>query len=92
VFLVLAALYESLVLPLAIIMIVAMGLLAALTGVWLTHGDNNIFTQIGFMVLGGARGEECHPDVEFARELEFQRPHAAAGRHRGGGPQAAAGS
>src|SRR5207253_3476645 len=53
VFLVLAALYESLTLPLAIILIVPMGLLAALTGVWLTKGDNNIFTQIGFMVLVG---------------------------------------
>src|SRR5207249_10643994 len=53
VFLVLAALYESLALPIAIILIVPMGLLAALTGVWLTHGDNNIFTQIGFRVLVG---------------------------------------
>jgi multidrug efflux pump len=49
VFLVLAALYESLVLPLSIILIVPMALLAAMTGVWLTHGDNNIFTQIGFI-------------------------------------------
>src|SRR5206468_11016104 len=53
VFLVLAALYESLVLPLAIIMIVPMGLLAALTGVWLSGGENNVFTQIGLMVLVG---------------------------------------
>src|SRR5262249_5035083 len=43
VFLVLAALYESLVLPLSIILIVPMGLLAAITGVWLSGGDNNIF-------------------------------------------------
>src|SRR5439155_1045013 len=50
VFLVLAALYESLALPLALILIVPMGLLAALTGVWLTRGDNNVFPQIGFMV------------------------------------------
>ncbi len=53
VFLVLAAQYESLTLPLAIILIVPMGLLAAMTGVWLTHGDNNVFTQIGLIVLVG---------------------------------------
>ncbi len=53
VFLVLAAQYESLVLPLAIILIVPMCLLAAITGVWLTGGDNNIFTQIGLIVLVG---------------------------------------
>ncbi|MFI7808466.1 efflux RND transporter permease subunit, partial [Acinetobacter baumannii] len=53
VFLVLAAQYESLTLPLAVILIVPMGILAALTGVWLTAGDNNIFTQIGLMVLVG---------------------------------------
>jgi multidrug efflux pump len=47
VFLVLAAQYESLTLPLAIILIVPMGLLAAMTGVWLSGGDNNVFTQIG---------------------------------------------
>jgi multidrug efflux pump len=45
VFLVLAAQYESLTLPLAVILIVPMSILAALTGVWLTGGDNNIFTR-----------------------------------------------
>jgi multidrug efflux pump len=71
VFLVLAALYESLTLPLAILMIVPMGLLAAMTGVWLTKGDNNIFTQIGLFVLVGLSAKNAILIIEFARELEF---------------------
>jgi multidrug efflux pump len=71
VFLVLAAQYESLTLPLSIIMIVPMGLLAAMLGVWLTNGDNNVFTQIGLIVLVGLSAKNAILIVEFARELEF---------------------
>jgi multidrug efflux pump len=72
VFLVLAALYESWTLPLAVILIVPMSMLAALTGVWLTDGDNNIFVQIGLVVLMGLSSKNAILIVEFARDLEGQ--------------------
>jgi multidrug efflux pump len=70
VFLVLAALYESWVLPLAVILIVPLSVLAALAGVWSTGGDINIFVQVGLVVLMGLACKNAILIVEFARELE----------------------
>ena len=78
--LVLAALYESWTLPLAIVLIVPMALLSAIAGVWLSGGDNNIFTQIAFFVLVGLASKNAILIVEFAkdRELAGVAPVAAA--------------
>lgn len=90
VYLVLAALYESWSLPLAVILIVPMCLLSAMGGIWLVNSahkillanyplsfspdflDNNIFTQIGLVVLMGLACKNAILIVEFARDLEAQ--------------------
>lgn len=72
VYLVLAALYESLLLPVVILLIVPMSIMSALLGVWLTQGDDNIFTQIGLMVLVGLASKNAILIVEFTLQLEQQ--------------------
>jgi len=79
VYIVLAALYESWTLPLSVILIVPMVLFSAIAGVWLTGGDNNVFTQVSFLVLAGLACKNAILIVEFAKEREAEgRSHVEA--------------
>jgi gold/copper resistance efflux pump len=71
-FLILAATYGSWALPLAVLAIVPTVLLGALGGGWLSGGDNNLFTQIGLVVLVGLATKNAILIVEFARRLQQQ--------------------
>ena len=70
VYVVLAAQYESWSLPLSVILIVPMTILSAIVGVWVTGGDNNVFTQISFLVLAGLACKNAILIVEFAKHRE----------------------
>jgi multidrug efflux pump len=78
VFLLLAALYESLSLPLAVLLIVPVAWLSALLGIWATGGENDVFAQIGMLVLVGLACKNAILIVEFAQDLERQGHSASA--------------
>jgi hydrophobe/amphiphile efflux-1 (HAE1) family protein len=71
VFLTLAAQYESWTLPMAVVLIVPMCLLAGIAGVWFRGMDNNILTQIGFVVLVGLSCKNAILIVEFAKQIQL---------------------
>ena len=84
VFLVLAAQFESLTLPLAVILIVPMSLIASITGVVMRGMDNNILTQVGFIVLIGLAAKNAILIVEFAAQLEEGGREQVRGGDRSG--------
>jgi multidrug efflux pump len=72
VYVVLAAQYESWSLPLGVILIMPMAFCSAIIGVWLTAGDNNVFTQISFLVLAGLACKNAILIIEFARQRDAE--------------------
>lgn len=69
-FLILAAQYDSWSLPFAVLLIAPLALLSAIAGVWFFAGDNNVFTQIAFVVLVGLAAKNAILIIEFAHEEE----------------------